>query len=92
MFFKKGQNKNKTMQDLDEDGLVVGDDILCWLSAGQGSTVIPHILVRMRVDDPAQKIHVKPCDVSTNKLTAVEKQGQKKYLLLKDTEDEKKYF
>ncbi len=64
------------MEDLDEDGLVVRDDILCWLSTGQGSTVIPHVLVRMRVDDPAQMIHVKPCDVSTNKLTTVEKLGK----------------
>ncbi len=51
------------MEDLDENGLIVWDDILCWLSAGQGSTVIPHVLVRMRVDDPAQMIHVKPSNV-----------------------------
>ncbi len=50
------------MEDLDEDGFVVGDDILCRLSAGQGSTVIPHVLVRMRVDDPAQKINVNLSD------------------------------
>ncbi len=64
------------MEDLDENGLVVGDDILGWLSAGQGSTVIPHVLVRMRIDDPAQKIHVKPCHVSTNKLTIEDKLSQ----------------
>ena len=39
---------------LDKDCLVVRDDALRGLPAGQGSTIIAHILIRMSVNYPAQ--------------------------------------